>query len=67
MSAFPQPDRDEPRSSLKLTMNAKGRVQPEFKQYVGDDNAAVQAMILAAQENFERTRSWLETKGLLPS
>jgi hypothetical protein len=47
----------EARSSIKLTLNAKGEVQIEAKVRAGDDPADVQIARVTAETNFDALRT----------
>ncbi len=58
VGAAPEPQREEPRSSCKLTLNAKGQVQAELKRYFGDPDDALQVARLNAQEQMDAFLAW---------
>lgn len=63
MSA-PEQQREEPRSSVKFSLNAKREGQLETKHYLGDDPALFDQLRLNAQEQFLASVSWLRENGL---
>ena len=63
MSA-PEQTATESRSSVKLSLNAKGEVQIEVKSYVGDSEAAMMDARDRAIHTLEQTITHFATSGV---
>jgi hypothetical protein len=59
----PEQQREEPRSSVKIALNAKGEAQIEVKVYAGDTVDEVCAARFSAQDAFADAVSWAVANG----
>lgn len=63
----PEQNREEPRSSVKITETAKAEPRVEVKVYAGDTAEAVETAQKIAQDTFLSNVAWLKSKGFRPA